>query len=125
MNNVSAIDSIGRMLTVFAMALWFYRDARGRDFSWVMWMIMPVTLFFFGRFIWILPAILMLTIYLGVRPRGQLIPCPHCRKRVHEELAFCGFCRRSVKRECIKCHRTVPWESVSCPHCRSTMLTDG
>ncbi|NLG85133.1 MAG: zinc ribbon domain-containing protein [Firmicutes bacterium] len=113
-----------KLIVLGAMAVWLYRDARSRDYHWLMWTVTPVFLFFFSGLGWLLGAIFVLLLYLGLRPRGSLNGCPHCKKRVHDELAFCPFCRRSVKRECLRCHRTVPWEATVCPHCRSNALTD-
>ncbi len=124
MQSLEIADLAGRFLTAVVLGAWLYRDSRSRDFSWLMWTLTPVMLVFLARFAWVPGALLLLGVYLGIRPRGKLLHCPHCKKLVHEDLAFCGFCRRSVKRECLKCHRTVPWEAVSCPHCHSTALTD-
>jgi len=124
MNSVVLIDWAGKILTGGILAMWLYRDARSRDFSWLMWTLAPLMLLFLGGAGWIIAALVIIAVYLGLRPRGKLLPCPHCKKRVHDDLAFCPFCRRSVKRECLKCHRTVPWDAQSCPHCHSTALTD-
>lgn len=124
MQSMTIIDLAGRLLTAVILAFWLYRDARSRDFSWLMWTIAPAMLVFLGGFAWVPTSLVILGAYIGTRPRGKLLSCPHCKKSIHEELAFRPFCRRSVKRECIKCHRTVPWSAVSCPHCRSTALTD-
>lgn len=122
--NATLLDWAGKILVGGALAFWLYRDARSRDFSWMMWMLSPFILLFFPPLFWVVPAFLLPLVYIGFRPRGRMLVCPHCKKKAHEELAFCPFCRRSIKRECLKCHRTVPWESISCSHCHSTALTD-
>lgn len=124
MSQMLIIDWALKIVTGLILAFWLYRDARSRDFYWPMWTMAPVMILFVSGFAWIIVVILIIAIYLAIRPKGVLLACPHCKKRVHDELAFCPFCRRSVKRECIKCHHTVPWDAVSCPHCRSTALTD-
>lgn len=103
------------------LALFLYRDARGRDFQWQFWVISPLLLLF--NFWWL--AVFIIPIgYLMFRPKGKMLHCPHCSKSILDELAFCPFCKRSVKRECLKCHYTVAWDATSCPHCRGTALTD-
>ncbi|MGE5550772.1 MAG: double zinc ribbon domain-containing protein [Bacteroidota bacterium] len=124
MQGAFVIDLAGRLLMAAVLCFWLYRDSRSRDFSWLMWTLAPAMLVFLGRLAWVPAGLVIIGAYLGTRPKGKLLACPHCKKNVHEELAFCAFCRRSVKRECIRCHRTVPWDAVSCPHCRSTALTD-
>lgn len=113
-----------KAVAILITAVWLYRDARSRDYYWLMWTIAPVMLLFLSGIAWIVALALIVAVYIGVRPHGALLSCPHCKKRVHDELAFCPFCKRSVKRECLRCHRTVPWEAQTCPHCRSSALTD-
>ena len=124
MTNFTYITWGLKLVVLVLMAIWFYRDARSRDYNWLMWTIAPVFLFFFGGLSWLFAAAFILILYLGLRPKGRLTVCPHCKKRIHDELAFCPYCRRSVKRECLRCHRTVPWDATVCPHCRSGALTD-
>lgn len=113
-----------KIVALALLAIWLYRDSRSRDYYWLMWTIAPVMMVFLGSVAWVPAAVLLVIIYVGIRPRGAIGPCPHCKKPVHEELAFCPFCRRSIKRECLRCHRTVPWDATVCPHCRSAALTD-
>lgn len=124
MQGIALVDLAGKVITGLLVGLWLYRDARSRDFSWLMWTLAPVMLLFFPNFTWVLAVFLLVGAYLGTRPRGNLLPCPHCKKKVHNDLAFCPHCRKSVKRECLRCHRTVPWDATICPHCRSGALTD-
>ncbi|MGE5599678.1 MAG: double zinc ribbon domain-containing protein [Bacteroidota bacterium] len=124
MQGFGLVDLAGRIIAGSLIGIWIYRDARSRDYTWLMWTLAPIMLLFMPGFAWLLAAFLLVGAYLGTRPRGRLLSCPHCKKRVHEELAFCPYCRRSVKRECLRCHRTVPWEATTCPHCRSAALTD-
>ncbi|HBE79567.1 MAG TPA: hypothetical protein DDW65_17595 [Firmicutes bacterium] len=70
----------------------------------------------------ILP-IIILAIYLFIRPKGELTKCPHCNKNIHDVLTICPFCRKEAKRECLNCHEPVPWEANQCPFCKSRALT--
>lgn len=116
-----AINLILAVITGF----FIYKDARARDYNWLMWTLLPVMVFFSPSVSGSVLILLMLVgIYLFSRPKGDLIHCPHCKKRIHSVLAFCPFCRNSVKRECLKCHETVEWEATRCPHCHSANLTD-
>lgn len=124
MSEATAIEWVIKAVAILIAAVWLYRDARSRDYYWLMWAIAPAMLLFLSGIAWIVALVLIIAVYTGVKPRGALLFCPHCKKRVHDELAFCPFCKRSVKRECLRCHRTVPWDAQMCPHCRSSALTD-
>lgn len=114
-----------KLVLTAGSAFFLYRDARARDYSWLMWMIICIFVFLTPGLIGSFFALLLVfAIYFSTRPKGELTPCPHCNKRVHNILAFCPFCKRAVKRECLRCHETVAWDAVICPHCRSTNLTD-
>jgi RNA polymerase subunit RPABC4/transcription elongation factor Spt4 len=110
---------------VFAVILvvWFYKDARARDFSWLFWASAPVFVIFVPTAVAILFFIALFFLYLAMRPKGNLFKCPHCNKPVYEELFVCPFCRKNTKKECLNCHEPVPWEAEQCPHCRSRALT--
>lgn len=120
------IINLGIKIVVAGVAAFFlYRDAKARDYNWFMWTLIPIVVIFTpGLFSSIFTIAIILGIYLFSRPKGELTPCPHCKKGIHNILAFCPFCRKPVKRECLHCHETVDWDATRCPHCRSTNLTD-
>lgn len=101
-----------------------YWDARSRDYNWTVWVFFPVLLLLMPLVTSIAMSFGLVLVYYYFRPKGNLVPCPHCKRRIHNILAFCPFCRKSVKRECLRCHETVDWEVTICPHCRSAQLTD-
>lgn len=114
-----------KLLIAGAVALWLYRDSRARDYSHLLWTLLPLVAIlgkdFFGLFY--LPFIVI--IYLILRPKGALINCPRCNKKIHEILTICPFCRKDAKRECLHCHEPVPWEAEQCPYCKSRAITKG
>ncbi|HBL37111.1 MAG TPA: hypothetical protein DDZ55_09905 [Firmicutes bacterium] len=106
------------------LMFFLYKDARARDYSWFMWTFAPVIILFtasLGSSLFLLALILVM--YMATRPKGEIRVCPHCGKKVHYILAFCPFCRKSVKKECLRCHDTVDWDAERCPHCGSMNLT--
>ncbi|NLC53929.1 MAG: zinc ribbon domain-containing protein [Firmicutes bacterium] len=103
---------------------YLYKDARARDHSWFMWTFAPIIAIFTPDFVGSVLAVLFIFIlYTMTKPKGELVKCPHCAKKIHDILAFCPFCRQSVKRECLRCHDTVDWHADRCPHCGSMSLT--
>lgn len=122
----TVVTIIIKVILAGVIAFFIYRDARARDFNWLLWMLIPVIGIFFTPGIpsSVIISLLLVGVYLLFRPKGALKPCPHCKKKIHDILAFCPFCRQSVKRECLRCHETVDWDATLCPHCRSANLTD-
>jgi len=119
------ITLIIKLVFAGALAFFLYKDAKARDYNWLMWTLLPAIVLFGSTLttsIFFLSVLLL--IYLNARPKGDLNPCPHCKKKIHYILAFCPFCHNSVKRECLRCHETVDWEATRCPHCHSPNLTD-
>lgn len=116
---------IGAKLVLAGGLMYFlYKDARARDYSWYMWTFIPVIGILTPDLLsTVFTSILILVMYLMTRPKGALLSCPHCGKKVHHILAFCPHCRQSIKRECLRCHDTVEWEAERCPHCGSMNLT--
>lgn len=109
-----------------ALAFWLYRDARGRDYSFMLWTFLPVIVLFTpSPFIAIIYLVLIIVFYLILRPKGPLTRCPHCNKPIHDILTVCPFCRKDAKRECLLCHEPVPWTAEQCPYCKSRALTKG
>lgn len=124
--NQTVVALVVKVLLVAGLIFYLYKDARARDYTWMMWAFMPIIIIFTpGIGGAIFAALLLFGVYLLSRPKGELVPCPHCKKKVHTILAFCPFCRQSVKKECLRCHDTVDWEADRCPHCGSTNLTKG
>jgi RNA polymerase subunit RPABC4/transcription elongation factor Spt4 len=114
-----------RIIIAVIMAFYLYRDARSRDFNWTMWLVVPIFIVFIPKLVLsFIIAVGILLIYFYARPKGQLTHCPHCKHKIHSVLAYCPFCKKSVKRECLRCHETVDWDATTCPHCRSTQLTE-
>ena len=65
-----------------ALAIWVYRDAksRGMDNAVLLTIVTMIT------------GILGLIIYLLMRPKGNLVPCPSCQKKRLEGSAKCPHC---------------------------------
>ncbi|HBF37448.1 MAG TPA: hypothetical protein DDW50_09025 [Firmicutes bacterium] len=123
MKNIHIIQFVILLVLVAPLAIWLYRDARGRDYSWLFWTIMPFIALFSPIYVAILLLVFILGIYLMLRPKGLLVKCPHCKKNIHDILTMCPFCRKEAKRECLVCHEPVPWEAEQCPFCKSRALT--
>lgn len=95
-------------------AWWVFRDARRRDHNPVIWAVGCV----FSALTVGIPAVLaVLAAYFLMRPRGELLVCPHCSKKYIHNLAFCPHCRKPVKKECLKCHDVMELDAETCPHC--------
>ena len=119
------IEPAIRLAIGVIIAILLYRDSRSRDYSWLLWTLAPIAIIIPGNHVVAFAVgLLIILIYLISRPKGDLRKCPHCKRRVHSILAFCPFCGKSVKKECLHCHETVDWEETRCPHCRSTNLTE-
>lgn len=65
-----------------ALAVWVYKDAksRGMDNAVLLTIVTVIT------------GILGLIIYLLMRPKGNLVPCPSCQKKRMEGSAKCPHC---------------------------------
>jgi endogenous inhibitor of DNA gyrase (YacG/DUF329 family) len=117
---------IFEIVLMIPMIFFLYRDARARDYSWMLWSMLPIILLFSNNITFtILVAIGIVLFYLILRPKGAILKCPKCGKPIHEVLTVCPFCRREAKRECLQCHEPVPWEADQCPFCKSRSLTKG
>ncbi len=123
MKNFHIIQFVILLIMVAPLVIWLYRDARARDYSWLFWTIMPLIALFSPMVMAILLLLFIVIIYLILRPKGELIKCPHCNKKIHDILTICPFCRKEAKRECLNCHEPVPWEAEQCPFCKSRALT--
>lgn len=113
---------------VIALPLMFflYRDSRARDYSWMLWTMMPVVVLISNSWqLALLFAVTIIVFYLMFRPKGAILKCPKCGKPIHHELTVCPFCRRDAKKECLHCHEPVPWEADQCPFCKSRNITKG
>jgi putative membrane protein insertion efficiency factor len=67
---------------IFVM-VWAFKDATARgDTNAVLW---PILIFF--------TSIIGLVIFLAVRPKGDLSPCPSCHKQRLSTLAVCPHCK--------------------------------
>jgi len=103
----------------------FYRDSRGRDYAWILWTVMPGMMILVRPIMAFISYLLIISLYLILRPKGILHKCPHCNKKIHPILVVCPFCRKEAKRECLHCHEPVDWEAEQCPFCKSRALTKG
>ncbi|MDQ6912770.1 MAG: hypothetical protein M3119_02740 [Verrucomicrobiota bacterium] len=65
-----------------ALAVWVYKDAKSRGMDNAM-LLTIVTVF---------TGVLGLIIYLLMRPKGNLVLCPHCQKKRVEGSAKCPHC---------------------------------
>jgi RNA polymerase subunit RPABC4/transcription elongation factor Spt4 len=108
------------------LAFFLYRDSRARDYSWMLWTMIPFILMFATSYVMaVIFAAGILVFYFMLRPKGAILKCPKCGKPIHEILTVCPFCRREAKRECLQCHEPVDWEAEQCPYCKSRALTKG
>ena len=62
-------------------ALWVYKDAKARGENAVLWLIVVL-----------LTGIIGLIIYVLVRSKGDVAPCPHCNNKRLAGLATCPHC---------------------------------
>jgi hypothetical protein len=65
-------------------ALWIMKDARSRNSENAQ----LVTILGWIPFTWVIALI----VHLVTRPKGNLVPCPHCGKKRLEGLATCPHC---------------------------------
>ncbi len=105
------------------IGFWFYLDARGRDYAWMFWTFVPIILVITAPVVGILVLVVLLISYFVMRPRGVMSKCPHCKKKIIDNLFVCPFCQKNAKKECLVCHEPVPWEAEQCPHCKSRAIT--
>lgn len=117
------IEVLIKLVVAAPIAFWFYRDARARDYNWAFWMFSPFLMLLTPLIIAILYIIVLIPVYLMLRPKGVLFKCPHCQKNVHEILFICPFCKKNAKKECLRCHEPVPWDAEQCPFCNSRAIT--
>lgn len=69
-------------IKIFLM-VWSFKDAKARgDQNAILW---PLMIFF-------LTPVIGMVVYLMVRPKGDLFPCPSCHQRKLETLAKCPHC---------------------------------
>lgn len=68
------------------MIIWVYKDSKARgDQNAVLW----IVLLFFTN-------IIGLVIYLVVRPKGDLVPCPQCHQKKMDVLTKCPHCNADL-----------------------------
>lgn len=120
------VPIIIKVILAALLAVWLYRDSRGRDYSWILWTLVPFMIIFVNSLaLSVIFALLVVIFYLIFRPKGAMIRCPKCNKPIHEILTICPFCHKEAKRECLNCHEPVPWDAEQCPFCKSRALTKG
>jgi hypothetical protein len=77
-----AILGIIGFIVEILILVWVYKDARARgDQNAVLWLV----LIFFVNIVGII-------VYFVARPKGNLVPCPHCRNARLETLVKCPLC---------------------------------
>lgn len=109
---ISPIIIVGSALILY----WVYRDSRARDAYPPFWF---AAIGFSGLFIHFLAVPLGALIYIMVRPKGRLMPCPHCGAPRLATLTECPKCEGPLKKECYRCHAAIPVEATECPECGS------
>ena len=73
-------------IKIFCM-IWAFKDAKARgDQNAILW---PLMIFF-------LTPIIGMVVYLLVRPKGELIPCPGCHQSRLESLTKCPHCNVDI-----------------------------
>lgn len=107
---ISAVIIVGSALILY----WVYRDARARDAYPPLWF---AALGFAGLFVHFLAVPLGALIYLIARPKGKLYPCPHCGFPRLATLVECPKCEGRLRKECHRCHASIPIEATECPEC--------
>ncbi|HVR86998.1 MAG TPA: membrane protein insertion efficiency factor YidD [Planctomycetota bacterium] len=76
------MSAIGLAIVIFIM-VWTFKDATARgDSNAILW---PILSFFF--------PLIGLIVYLAVRPKGDLSPCPTCHKQRLSTLPLCPHCK--------------------------------
>jgi endogenous inhibitor of DNA gyrase (YacG/DUF329 family) len=119
-------ELIIKVIIALSLGYGLYRDSRGRDYSWSFWTLVPLVIFILSPPVMVGAALVgIIVFYLILRPKGLMLKCPHCGKKIHEILTICPFCRKDAKKECLHCHEPVPWEAEQCPFCKSRALTQG
>lgn len=118
-----AYEIVIKLVIAVPLGIWLYRDSRGRDYSWMLWTIIPFITVLSPLILAVIFPFLVLGLYLMIRPKGKMLNCPHCKKSIHEILVICPFCHKEAKRECLSCHEPVPWDAELCPFCKSRALT--
>jgi len=93
---------------------WVYRDSTRRDAYPPLWF---AVLGFSGLFIHWLAVPLGALVYMVARPKGRLVPCPHCGTPRLESLITCPKCGGRLRKECHRCHEAIPIEAAQCPQC--------
>ena len=109
---------------VFAgpVAYWTNRDAKGRDANPILSAATALIAgLFFLRPLGPVGALIVLIIYLLVRPKGAMRICHHCKKKALDWLAFCPHCKGALKRDCYRCFAAVDVEHEFCPNCRTKL----
>jgi len=116
-----------------ALCLWLAVDARRRGYSSGM-----VVVFFL---LMLLPInIIILIIYLLIRPAGTMVQCPKCGKKGLSQLRKCPHCGlpkklakpqpaqaqvpAGIKIKCPHCGQVVEQQWKSCPYCGRKIVLD-
>jgi len=141
---MAAQDIIGSICLVFLipdliLAVWAYYDCINRGVADKS--ALKVALFFL--IVWVIP-IIGIIIYIAARPKGKLLTCANCKRKVMKKLPKCPHCdapasapppARSIpipvaqapppppKKEivCPNCNEKVEEKWKSCPHCGSRL----
>lgn len=106
--------AIATLVVAGVAAWWTFRDARGRDANPLLW---AAGIVISALMVGYVGIPIVFGAYLLLRPRGALLVCPHCKRRYIYNLAFCPHCAKPVKKECLRCHDTMPLDAETCPHC--------
>lgn len=116
-------------LILIVVTFWIANDAKKRGKNWFLWGM--------GTFLF---AILVVPLYLLVRPKGKIVFCEYCGKEKLETLPRCPHCKKAasesvdttvpIKRACQNCGRITDDLVYSdgellCENCRKVYIEEG
>lgn len=113
---MSSIPGLLAIAVGIIAVFWMFRDARARAFYPILWTV-PFALIYFTLHLFSPLAGVVLFLYLIFRPKGKILPCPHCGARHLESLAMCPKCEGPVRRDCPHCQASAHYHDSKCPEC--------
>jgi hypothetical protein len=132
-----ALLAIPLIVVWFGLCLWVAIDSRKRGYSSG-----KVVLFFILMLIPVLDLVILI-IYMLIRPAGKMLKCPKCGKQGLSQLKKCPYCglpkkphaqpmapppppptNTPLKVKCQHCGQIVEQHWKSCPFCSRKMVVD-